>query len=329
MTDINLLNNNDLKLLTNQFNNHSESSSNDYENSSEENLELVKFENNRQIIDNVIIIKNELNNNNNLFIDCEDNLKGNNLLKYDAPEPNKLPVTGLKKMNKNKTKYRIYMCVCGTEELTYMNAELSISSFRDNGFKGPIDIITDDPQFKPAGVTNIIYIEKSDMAIYSGFKLKAFDYLPYKKDEVLIYIDNGIINLNKLNDIYLNEKIAVYAIFGKSETFKSHKILNAVSFSTSILIFRPTDKIKKLFTTIWNEYILSRKNKNQFEKPYAHPYIIKYLLINDMVDYSLTPIVLTDINHDKIESRHIFGNFTKESLQEKKKLLEYLKNKEN
>ncbi len=302
-----------------------------------ENNLLVKFEKDN---DNINSINNENNllvqfekDNDNInikeingqkFIECDVNFKGVNLLNYEKKQPDKLPNKDIKNLNKQVAKYRIYMCVCGTEEQNFLNASLSIKSFRDNGFKGPIDILTDDIKFKPFGVTNVIYVPKSDISIYSALKLKPFDYLTINKDEILIYVDNTILNLRPLTDIYLTDKIAVCGIFDKKENIKSHKITNAVSFNTSIFAFRPSAKVKNLFTAIWNEYILSRKNKNQFEKPYTHPYIIKNLLINDMVDYSLTQMVLNDINKNQINSTHIFGNFTKESILEKQKILEYL-----
>jgi hypothetical protein len=288
-----------------------------------EHKNIIKLENN---VDNIIIQpeNNAETNNSTRFIECDVTFKGVNLLNYENPTPAKLQNKDIKNLNQQTPKYRIYMCVCGTVEQNFLNASLSIKSFRNNQFTGPIDVLTDDLNYKPCGATNIIYVPKTDISTYSALKLKPFEYLTIKKDEILIYIDPTIVNLRPLKNIYLNDKIAVCGIIGKKENIKSHKIINAVSFNTSILVFRPSIKVKNLFTSIYNEYILSRKNKNQFEKPYTHSYIVKNLLINDMVDYSLTEMVITDINKTQIKPKHIFGNFVKETIQEKEKILEYI-----
>jgi hypothetical protein len=160
----------------------------------EVNTDIIQYEHKHIVkietkVDNLIIIKPENKDDEHSikFIECDVNFKGVNLLNYEKKQPDKLPNKDIKNLNKQVAKYRIYMCVCGTEEQNFLNASLSIKSFRDNGFKGPIDILTDDIKYKPFGVTNIIYVPKSDISIYSALKLKPFDYLTINKDEILIY----------------------------------------------------------------------------------------------------------------------------------------------
>lgn len=181
---------------------------------------------------------------------------------------------------------------------TYLEeAKLLIESIKKNGeFIGKIYLFTD----KDIVIENVNVVKTKidNVNLSSAFRLKFFDFFDIHTldiHEPILYLDTDIIVLNKLPDFNnINDKINVYGIPNRTQNAytlcgyitNNPNYINKPAMCAGILLFKPSELIKKIFEETYNLYLYLIKN-NKVNSCWEQPALCYTLIKYDMMEISL------------------------------------------
>lgn len=217
---------------------------------------------------------------------------------------------------------KIYMCVFFSQDYV-KEAKLCIESLRTHGkYAGEIYLFTDLEDIKIEGVT-IIKADCDSIANSSAFRLDVFNYIEFKEDDIVLYLDTDIMILKPLPDFsWIDDKVNVYGYNGtfgyrkrkqKEESFAGYlttdrEIVEQDAFCAGILLFRPTEYIRKLFADTLS---LHRQNVKvgKINNCWEQPSLCFILAKNHMFSLNLNAFVHEERMNANVKDSVIFNHF--------------------
>lgn len=221
-------------------------------------------------------------------------------------------------MNKN---LKVFICAFKSE--TYLReAEICIKTLRKNGnFTGEINLFTDlTPNLTDINVVNVDCL---DVYTAAAMRLKYFDYVNTDVNDIVLYLDTDIAILKNLpNFEHINDKVHVYGYNGElgwskrlqaESSFAGHltndvNITKQYPFCSGILLYRPTNKIKKLFSTVYDHYN-DQIRSNKVNACWEQPALNLVLCEHNMYEISLNKYVHEERNKKTIHESVVFNHF--------------------
>ena len=195
-------------------------------------------------------------------------------------------------------------------------AKICIESIRKNGlFTGPIYLFTD----LDVDIENVVIIKATceTIPLSSSFRTRVFEYIKdYSVDDTFLYLDTDIVVLKPIPDLIVTDKIHVYGYPKRKQNESSFsgfltrdkKFTSETAFSAGILLFKPSEKVKKVFDDTYNLY-LSLLQKKRINSCWEQPALCFILIQENMHDISLNDYVYEQRTKSKVLDSHVFNHF--------------------
>ena len=214
----------------------------------------------------------------------------------------------------------IYLCAFKKKEYIE-EAKICIESIKKYGnFNGTIYLFTD----MKINIENVIIINVDVESVYlsASYRLRFFEHFNLKdldKNEIILYIDTDIVVLNTIPSFdNINSKIQVYGYNDRTQNIHSFagfitrdkKYIDKMAICSGILLFRPSEEVKKCFDESYNLY-LDLIEKNKVNSCWEQPSFCYTLTKLDMVEISLSDITCEErsLNNKPIEKHIVFNHF--------------------
>lgn len=221
-------------------------------------------------------------------------------------------------MNEN---LKVYICAFKSEAYLH-EAKICIKTLREAGkFTGEIYLFTD--LISNLKNVNIVNIECSDIYNAAAMRLKFFEHVNTRASDIILYLDTDIMILKNLPDFkYIDDRVHVYGYngeFGRAKRFQTESsfagyLTNDINiseqhpFCSGILLFRPTNIIKNLFSTVCEHYNNQIKN-NRVNSCWEQPALNLVLCEHNMYKISLNKYVHEERDKKPIHESVVFNHF--------------------
>ena len=211
---------------------------------------------------------------------------------------------------------RIYLCAFLSK--TYIEeAKVCIKSLRKNGlFTGPIYLFTD----MDVSLDNVevIKIPCESIQLSACQKTRFFEHIQeYSPEDIFLQLDTDIVILQPLPSLdAIDHKIHVQGYPSRlqvSDSFagfltEDPHFTMQQAFNTGILLFRPSELVKKVFheTQELQKELLQKNYRNEC---WEQPVLCQKMIEHDMFTISLTNFVQEERMYGEITNWHIFNHF--------------------
>lgn len=196
-------------------------------------------------------------------------------------------------------------------------AKVCIQSLRRNGsFTGPIYLFT-DMDVSIEGVI-IVKMKCKSVPLSACYRTRLFEYIKdISSDDIFLYLDTDIVILKTLPSFQsIGDKICVYGYPSRTQNENSFSgfitkdvyYTSKPSICTGILIFRPSERVKKVFDDTYELY-MNLLNQKKVNPCWEQPALCFTLIKENMYDITLTGCVYEERSKTKITDTHIFNHF--------------------
>ncbi len=214
---------------------------------------------------------------------------------------------------------RIYLCAF-IDRFYLEEAKICIRSLRENGkFTGHIYVFT-DLDCTIEGVT-VIKTPCTSIALSASFRTRLFEYVEdFAAHDIFLYLDTDVIVLKPLPTFEsIDNKIHVYGYPTRRQREVSFagfltddpKYITKTAISSGILLFRPSDAVRRVFDQTYEMYMSLIKRK-KINLCWEQPALCYVLIQEDMMAMTLNDMVFEERTRTKgntINETHVFNHF--------------------
>ena len=211
---------------------------------------------------------------------------------------------------------KIYLCAF-LKNNYIEEAKVCIESIRKKGcFKGIIYLFT-DMDVSIDGV-NIIKTKCDSVQLSASYRTRLFEHIKdFSANDIFLYLDTDIVIMKPLPTFdNIGGKILVYGYPKRTQKEDSFAgfITDDINYTSKtaicsgILLFRPSENVKKVFNETYQLY-LDLIKKKKVNNCWEQPALCFKLIEHNMVDISLNELVYEERSHHKINNSNIFNHF--------------------
>lgn len=220
-----------------------------------------------------------------------------------------------------------------TEDHYIQEATICIESLRKNGrFIGLIDLITNCPHasFPQYLEVHVHHVDDVDNVMKAaGYRLRILEILQWHPEDIFLYLDTDIVcmkDMSVFNDFTktIDGQLHVYGYEHQGRT-QAHEnmagfltsesdILQQTAWCSGILLFRPTDDIRKALLDTWDMYTDHMNKGKHINSCWEQPFICLVFCSLRLCSITLTKFVMEERHkavgfYAKIDDCCVFNHF--------------------